>query len=83
MTRTICKQCVVCRKAAARTGQQSMGQLSSTRITPGTIFNNVGIGYAGPVITRGHIRCPILQKIYICVFVCMAVKAVHLEAVGL
>ena len=30
----VCKQCVVCRKAAARTDQQSMGQLPSSRITP-------------------------------------------------
>ena len=55
LTRTISK-CVVCRKAAARTGQQSMGQLPSSCVTPGSAFNNVGIDYAGPVITkRGHI----------------------------
>ena len=30
----VCKECVVCKKAAARTGQQSMGQLPSSRITP-------------------------------------------------
>ena len=83
LTRTICKQCVVCRKAAARTSQQSMGQLPSSRITLGRVFSNVGIDYAGPVITeRGHTRRPILQKTYICVFVCMAVKAVNLEAVS-
>ena len=83
LTRTICKQCVVCKKAAARTGQQSMGQLPSSRVTPGSVFNNVGIDYAGPVITkRGHTRHPILQKTYICEIVCMAAKAVHLEAVS-
>ena len=59
-----------------------MGQLTSSRITPGSVFSNVGIDYAGPVITKsGHTRRPILQKTYICVFVCMVVKAVHLEAV--
>ena len=80
---TIYKQCVVYRKAAARTGRQSMGQLPSSRVTPGSVFNNVGIEYAGPVITkRGHTQRLILQKTYICVFVCMAVKAVQLEAVS-
>ena len=52
LTRTICEQCVVCRKAAARTGQQSMGQLLSSRVTPGSVFNNIGIDYPGPVITK-------------------------------
>ena len=60
-----------------------MGQLPSSRVTPGSVFNNVSIDYACPVITkRGHTRHPIIQKTYICVFVCMAVKAVHLEAVS-
>ena len=52
LTCTICKQCVVCRKAAARTDQQSMGQLPSSRVTPGSIFNNVGIDFAGPDNTK-------------------------------
>ena len=46
-------------------------------------INNVGIDYAGPVIAkRGHAQLLILQKTYICVFVCMAIKVVHLEAVS-
>ena len=48
LTCTIYKLCVVCRKAAARTGQQSMGQLPSSLVTPESVFNNVGIDYASP-----------------------------------
>ena len=47
LTRT---QCVVCRKGAARTGQQLTGQLPSSRITHGKVLNNVGIDNADSVI---------------------------------
>ena len=43
LTRTICKQCVVCRMAAARTGQQSMSQLPSSRVTPGSVFKKLAL----------------------------------------
>ena len=39
--------------------------------------------YAGPVyVKRGHVRKPTVVKAYICVFVSLSVKAVHLELVS-
>jgi hypothetical protein len=53
------------------------------RITPGPVFDKVGIDYAGPVLVKyGYVRKPVIVKAYICVFVSLTVKAVHLEAVS-
>ena len=52
------------------------------KITPGSVFNKVGIDYAGPVLIRyGYVRKPTIVKAYICVFVSLSVKAVHLVLV--
>ena len=46
------------------------------------MFTNVGIDFAGPItVKRGNPRKPTLTKAFVCVFVCLVTKAVHLEAV--
>jgi len=60
-----------------------MGNLPVYRVTAYYSFQNTGIDYAGPF----QIRCSMgrgqkTYKGYICVFVCMATKAIHLEAVS-
>ena len=41
------------------------------------------ITYVGSLLVKyGHVRKPTLIKTYICVFVCLAVKAIHLELVS-
>ena len=60
-----------------------MGQLPVERVTPGTVFEKVGVDYAGPVLVKyGTVRKPTVLKAYICVFVSLTVKAVHLEVVS-
>ena len=46
---------------------------------PGPIFDKVGVDYAGTVL--GYVRKPTIVKAYICIFVSLTVKAVHLELV--
>ena len=58
-----------------------MGQLPIERVTPGMIFEKVGIDYTGHV-KYGSLCKPTIVKAYICVFVSMTVKAVHLELVS-
>ena len=47
------------------------------------MFDKVGVDYAGPVLIKyGHVRRPTIVKAYICIFVSLTVKAVHLELVS-
>ena len=81
--RTVTRQCVTCRKQMARPQPQLLGQLPMERVTPGLVFERVGVDYAGPVYTKsGSTRRPVISKSYICVFVSLSVKAVHLELVS-
>ncbi|CAK1603848.1 unnamed protein product [Parnassius mnemosyne] len=60
-----------------------MGQLPSSRVTPHRPFHKSGVDYAGPIQvrpTKG--RGYRSTKGYICLFVCMATKALHLEVVS-
>ena len=60
-----------------------MGQLPPERITSDIVFEHVGLDYAGPLyLKRGSVRKPVVLKSYVCVFVSMSVKAVHLELVS-
>ena len=60
-----------------------MGQLPKERVTPDAVFNNVGLDYAGPVyLKQGSVRKPVIVKAYVCVFVSLSTKAVHIEAVS-
>ena len=81
--RSITRQCVTCRRHSARPQLQMLGQLPLERVTPGSVFEKVGVDYAGPFhVKYGMVRKTTTVKAYVCVFVSLAVKAVHLEAVS-
>ena len=81
--RSITRGCVTCRRSSAKPCPQQMGQLPMERVTPDSVFNRVGIDYAGPVyVKHGFVRKPTVIKAYVCVFVSLSVKAVHLELVS-
>ncbi|XP_014487595.1 PREDICTED: uncharacterized protein LOC106751252 [Dinoponera quadriceps] len=71
-----------CMRWRAASPQPLMGDLPRTRVTPSRPFTMTGVDFAGLVLLRttkgrGHRA----YKGYICVFVCLATNAVHLEAV--
>ena len=81
--RSIVCQCITCRHYTCKPQYQLLGQLPLEHVTPGSVFQKVGVDYAGPIkIKYGMIRKPTIIKAYICVFVSLSVKAVHLEAVS-
>lgn len=81
--RRILNDCVLCKRLKKQTCQQLMGELPIERITPTRPYSKVGLDFAGPVITKPNVpRSKVKLKSYICVFVCMSTKAVHLEAVS-
>ncbi|XP_059618014.1 uncharacterized protein LOC132262687 [Phlebotomus argentipes] len=76
-------QCISCFRAKPRLEQPLMGNLPAYRVRQARAFINTGCDFAGPLQVRvSRLRKAIVCKAYICLFVCMATKAVHLEAVS-
>ena len=81
--RTLTRACITCRCTSAKPQPQLMGQLPLERVTPGMVFEPVGVDYAGPVYLKlGHARKPTIIKSYIGIFVVLSVKAVNLELIS-
>ena len=83
LTRSVCSQCKTCRKAAPRPQPQLMGELPAERVTSTPAFCVTGIDFAGPVtLKKGHTRKPVHIKAYICLFICLSTRSIHLEVVS-
>ena len=83
IVRSSIRQCVICRRQAIKPQPQMLGQLPLERFTPDSVFERVGLDYAGPFSVKyGLVRKPTVVKAYLCVLVSLTVKAVHLELVS-
>ena len=83
LIRRFVHKCVTCRRQRAETLQQIMGSLLTDRITREVrAFVKTGVDFAGPVLLKaGRGRGNKTEKAWIALFVCLAVKAIHLELV--
>ncbi|XP_055522477.1 uncharacterized protein LOC129716668 [Wyeomyia smithii] len=79
--RKVLRGCVTCFRMQPTTIDQQMGDLPSYRVTSAPAFERVGLDFAGPIYVKQPGRKATSIKGYICVFVCMVTKAMHLEAV--
>ncbi|XP_043604779.1 uncharacterized protein LOC122577510 [Bombus pyrosoma] len=80
--RTI-KGCVRCCRAHPPPVDYIMGNLPEARVTESRPFANVGVDHCGPFhIKEKRDRNRRQVKVYVAIFVCLAVKAVHIELVG-
>lgn len=78
----VIKQCVTCFKVNPAALQQQMGNLPEARVIPSRTFSFCGVDYAGPFqIKETKFRNKRILKGWICIFVCLASKAVHIELV--
>jgi len=78
--RRILNKCVLCFRMRPRSAVQQMADLPAVRVVPSRAFTHTGVDYAGPFnikISRNK-----SGKAYLCLFICMATKAVHLELVS-
>ncbi len=67
--RSVTRECLICRQHTVKPKPQILGQLLFERITPGPVFDTVGVHYAGPFLIKyGHTRKPTIVKSYVCVF---------------
>ena len=79
----VINKCVRCYCANPSTVEYKMGDLPKVRVTKAKPFSNVGIDYCGPFfINEKKHRNQNKVKVYVSVFVCLVVKAIHLEVVS-
>jgi len=83
LVKSVIHNCVICTREKAATATQLMGQLPQIRVTPpARAFLHCGVDYARPMLIRSIPgRGRITRKAYIAVFICMAIRAIHLEVV--
>ena len=78
--RSCLKNCYGCFRAHPRAVEPPMADLPADRVRQGKPFVTWGVDYAGPfavALRRARGVKPI--KMYVCLFVCFATRAVHLE----
>jgi len=81
--RKIIRACIRCSRFNADSVVYKMGNLPSARVREAILFTNTGIDFCGPFfIKEKKYRNRSRVKIYVCIFVCMSIKAVHLEVVS-
>lgn len=77
------RKCIPCFQAKPKAMQPSMGDLPRPRLIGTKAFTHVGVDYAGPFLVKAALlRRTQTTKGYLCIFVCMATRAVHLELVS-
>lgn len=82
LCRKITNDCLTCLRFSGRTYQPIMSSLPAKRLQAEHVFTHTATDYAGPIlISNRKGRGSQLIKSYIVVFVCLAVRAVHLELV--
>lgn len=80
--RHLLHKCVICFRQKATTSSQLMGQLPTPRVNELKAFRHTGVDYCGPMdikISKG--RSNKTMKAYIAIFICLSVKAIHIEIV--
>ncbi|XP_062704331.1 uncharacterized protein LOC134286695 [Aedes albopictus] len=82
LARKVVRQCVTCFRCQPRLQQQLMAPLPSVRVSPARPFIHSGMDYCGPFLVRPLSGRGASVKIYVGLFVCLVVKAVHLEVVA-
>ncbi|XP_052748152.1 uncharacterized protein LOC128200074 [Galleria mellonella] len=83
-SRSVIKQrvhsCNKCFKASPSSKAPKMADLPPYRVRETKAFVHTGVDYAGPIkITLRRHRGQKSQKAYICLFICLVTKAVHIE----
>ncbi|XP_050315300.1 uncharacterized protein LOC126749647 [Anthonomus grandis grandis] len=83
LAKQVVKQCARCFRFNATSASHIMGNLPDFRVTQNRPFYNVGVDYCGPFLIKDRsTRNYKTSKAWLCLFVCLSVKAIHLELVS-
>lgn len=75
--------CVTCTRHKAQHPKPIMSDLPISRVQLHRPFSHVGMDYGGPFLVKENRRRNTKNvKVYVALFICMAVKAVHIEIVS-
>ncbi|CAI6373892.1 unnamed protein product [Macrosiphum euphorbiae] len=76
-------RCIPCFRAKPSVLQPVMGNLPVHRVSQIKPFGRAGVDFAGPFeVKAAMLRKIKITKAYICIFICMATTAVHIELVS-
>lgn len=77
------RKCLICYKLRAKPQQPKMAPLPEPRVQVSRPFTSTAVDFSGAMTTKETTRKKSPQhKSYICAFVCLSTKAVHLELVS-
>lgn len=83
MVKSHIHKCIICYRQNPKQMTQLMAPIPKMKTSPARAFLHCGMDFAGPFnIKISNRRNASTNKGYICVFVCMVSKAVHLELVS-
>nr|CAI5862749.1 unnamed protein product [Callosobruchus analis] len=83
LVRKAVRDCIPCFRFSLSQEKYLMGSLPKARITPARPFLSVGVDFTGPFMTKTHKgRSHKILKSFVAIFVCLAVKAIHIEIVS-
>ncbi|GFU35057.1 integrase catalytic domain-containing protein [Trichonephila clavipes] len=83
VVRRVMRRCIPCFRIRPRFAEQFMGDLPESRVCSSSVFQRTGNDFAGPFLIRNSKgRGSRITKRNICVFVCLATKAVHLKVIS-
>ncbi|XP_055591303.1 uncharacterized protein LOC129743346 [Uranotaenia lowii] len=82
LVRRVIHRCIKCYRVKPKVHEQLMGDLPPERVVEAPVFQRVGVDYCGPFSIQYPQRKARPVKCFLAVFVCLVVKAVHLEIVG-
>ncbi|XP_067217199.1 uncharacterized protein [Linepithema humile] len=83
LAKRVVHECIKCFRNRPQQAQTLIGELPKSRVTINQPFYKAGVDYGGPFLIKDRKgRGCKTSKCYICLFICFATKAVHLELVS-
>ncbi|XP_036346189.1 uncharacterized protein LOC118755464 [Rhagoletis pomonella] len=81
LIKNILQRCVICKRLYGKSASEPWTVLPAERIATARVFETTGVDFAGPLYVKTD-GDDIRKKVYIMLFTCAAIRAVHLELVA-
>ncbi|XP_036340757.1 uncharacterized protein LOC118750132 [Rhagoletis pomonella] len=75
----VVNKCIVCFRCRPRLMEHIMADFPKERVQAARAFLTTGVDFCGPFYYNAEVRNRPPTKCYICIFICFATKAIHME----